>query len=97
LGIIREVDEEMAKLDLTNPQDLEKYLFIKAAKITLEAVINFAKRYAELAKRMATAESDVKRKTELERIAEICRWVPANPARNFHEAVQSIIVYIYRY
>ena len=28
-------------------------------------------------------------KRELEKIAEICRWVPANPPRSFHEAIQS--------
>ena len=90
LGIKREIDEEMTKLDLTKVQDFEKFLFLKAAKIALDAVINFANRYAELAERMAAIETNLKRKFELEKIAEICRWVPANPARNFHEAIQSI-------
>ncbi|MEM3580267.1 MAG: pyruvate formate lyase family protein, partial [Candidatus Bathyarchaeia archaeon] len=34
-------------------------------------------------------ENDPLRKKELERIAETCRWVPANPARTFYEAIQS--------
>ena len=38
---------------------------------------------------MAKKEKDTKRKAELERIAETCAWVPANPARNFFEALQS--------
>ena len=28
--------------------------------------------------------------TELKKIAEICEWVPANPARTFHEALQCV-------
>jgi pyruvate-formate lyase len=38
---------------------------------------------------MAVEEKNPVRKQELEEIAEICAWVPANPARTFHEALQS--------
>jgi formate C-acetyltransferase len=38
---------------------------------------------------MAKKETDTRRKKELERIAETCRWVPGNPARTFNEAIQS--------
>jgi pyruvate formate-lyase/glycerol dehydratase family glycyl radical enzyme len=34
-------------------------------------------------------ESNPVRRAELEKISEICRWVPAHPARTFHEALQS--------
>lgn len=37
---------------------------------------------------MAAAETDPGRKKELLEIAEVCEWVPGNPARTFHEAVQ---------
>ena len=36
----------------------------------------------------AKSEQDQKRKEELLKIAEVCRWVPANAPRTFHEAVQ---------
>ena len=39
---------------------------------------------------MAEKETDIQRKAELERIAEMCDWVPANPARSFYEALQSV-------
>jgi pyruvate formate-lyase/glycerol dehydratase family glycyl radical enzyme len=52
-------------------------------------VIYFAHRYARLAREMAEKETNVTRKQELERIAQNCEWVPANPARTFHEALQS--------
>jgi len=77
-------------LNIVNPEDFQKFQFFNAVNITLEATISFAKRYAELATSMAQKESDAQRKAELERIAETCNWVPANPARSFHEAVQSI-------
>jgi formate C-acetyltransferase len=53
-------------------------------------VINFARRYAELAGSMAEQENDPARKAELKKIADICSQVPAHPAANFHEALQSI-------
>lgn len=57
--------------------------------IACEASIRMAKRYAKLTRELAQEENDKVRKGELERIAGICDWVPANPARTFHEALQS--------
>ena len=62
---------------------------VKAMIIAAEAVIHWANRYSKLAAEMAEAEADPVRKEELQRISEICAWVPANPARNFWEAMQS--------
>ncbi|OGO22533.1 MAG: hypothetical protein A2144_02240 [Chloroflexi bacterium RBG_16_50_9] len=89
-GIKLEVDEQLGKLDPTDLTYLEKYLFLRAVNITLGAVTGFAKRYARLAGRLAEKEKNVQRKIELERIAEICDHVPADPARSFHEALQSV-------
>jgi pyruvate formate-lyase/glycerol dehydratase family glycyl radical enzyme len=89
-GIKQEVDEKVAKLNLADVKDFEKLQFYRAVNITLEASIGFAKRYAELASYMAEKEVDSERKAELERIADTCDWIPANPARNFYEALQSL-------
>ncbi|KYH32205.1 pyruvate formate lyase family protein [Neomoorella mulderi] len=62
---------------------------VKAMIIAVEAVIRWANRYSELARRMAKEEKDPARKKELEQIARICANVPANPANSFWEAVQS--------
>jgi pyruvate formate-lyase/glycerol dehydratase family glycyl radical enzyme len=88
-GILREIQEEIDKLDFTVEESLQKYEFLKAGAICCQAVIDFAHRYARLAREMAEKEKDEVRKGELETIAENCEWVPANPARTFHEAVQS--------
>ncbi|MFC1986892.1 pyruvate formate lyase family protein, partial [Chloroflexota bacterium] len=87
-GVLREIREELESVDLSIRGSWEKYELLKAGIICCEAVIDFANRYASLAIEMAKIERDVVRKEELERIAEVCQWVPANPARSFYEAVQ---------
>jgi len=89
-GIIAEVEAEKAKLDIGNFDDLNKLYFYDAALICLNAAIKLARRYASLAREMAERETDLERKRELERIAETCEWVPANPPRNFYEALQCL-------
>lgn len=89
-GIRDDVKKCMEKLDLSDVDDYSKWLFLKAVKITLEATIDFAGRYANLARDMAKKEKDRKRKAELENIANICFRVPLNPANSLQEALQSI-------
>jgi len=86
----KQVVGELGKLKLANIEDFDKFQFLSAVNITLEAAISFAKRYAELARCLAEKEADAQRKDELERIAETCNWIPANPARSIYEALQSM-------
>ncbi len=69
--------------------DQKKIEFYEASEIVIAGVIRFAKRFAELAERLASHEQDHERKEELLQIAEVCQRVPAKPARSFHEALQS--------
>ncbi len=89
--ILRETQEKIESLDVSDPEDLRKLAFYQAVIISNKAVINFAKRYAEKAKQLAKVESDEKRKEELLKISDICSHVPANPARNFYEAIQTML------
>jgi len=88
-GIIAEAEEEMAKLDVSDPEAMKKMQFLRAAIIADKAVINFAERFAQEAKRLAAKEEDPQRKAELEEIARVCHKVPAQPAETFWEALQS--------
>lgn len=89
-GIIKEAKEKLAKLDEFSPVDnTEKKPFLEAVIITAEAIILWAKRHSKLAEQKAKLESDPDRKAELIEIARICNKVPAEPAENFYEAVQS--------
>ncbi len=58
-----------------------------------EAFARFGKRYAQYAIELARKEQDPQRKKELEQIAEVCTRVPAEPARTFHEALQSFFLF----
>lgn len=89
-GIIDEIDR---KMDGFVPGDIEgtnKLTFWKAAKISCEAVITFADRYAKLAAQKAAETSDEKRREELLEIAATLKRVPEHPAHTFREALQSI-------
>jgi formate C-acetyltransferase len=72
-------------------KDSDEWNFCEAVRVSAEALSSFGERYAALAETMAAEEGDSQRKEELKEIARICRHVPRNPARNFHEALQSIL------
>ena len=55
-----------------------------------DAVVAYARRYAELARKEAEDCSSLVRKEELLRIAANCEQVPAKPARSFWEACQTL-------
>ena len=89
-GIRRQVEEKLSALDLTDIGNISKYEFYTAVSITLQAAGDFAKRYAALARSLAEKEKDGQRAAELIRIAEVCDRVPAEPPRDFYEAVQFV-------
>ncbi len=84
-----QIAAEIEKLDyLNDPEATDKFEELKAMDISCDAVILFAERHAELAEKLATKETDPLRAAELKKIAEVCRYVPANKPRTFHEAIQ---------
>jgi len=89
LDFRREIEESLARLDyLNDPEAYDKQEELKAMRICVDALIRFAERHAEKAEELARQEQDPQRRAELERIAEICRHVPAHPPRDFWEAIQ---------
>ncbi len=84
----------MAKIAKTKLQseDLsqEQKDFYEAAIITMEAALNYIKRFGVLAGKMAEAEKDSKRKEELRTITEMCKHLMEGRARSFYEAVESV-------
>ncbi|MFC1907300.1 glycyl radical protein [Chloroflexota bacterium] len=88
-GLIAEVEEQQSELNTGEPGALDKFYFYQAAKMSLNGMVLLAHRYASLAREMAEGEANAERKREQEEIADVCEWVPANPARNFREALQS--------
>jgi len=89
-GIKAETQKRLDEVNIAHdPEAYRKTLFWRAVIMYSDAAIAFAHRYAEKARELAKRESDVQRKADLERIAEVCQWVPENPARTFHEALQT--------
>ena len=90
----RQIDEADAKVHTqgatTEMSDLyDKMNMWEAMKITLEAAIRHAIRYARLARIIAeNYETDNVRKEELLQIAQACEQVPARPPRTLQESLQ---------
>jgi pyruvate formate-lyase/glycerol dehydratase family glycyl radical enzyme len=88
-GILKEIEHEIKLTAIRDDVSLNKVNFLKGCAIAMNAGVKYGRRYAELAKELAT-KAKGKRKEELLKIAEVCEWVPGNPARNFYEALQSM-------
>ena len=78
-----------AALDLTVPENIEKYHFYNSVLVVIDAVKTYAERYSKLAKEMAATAPTPQRKAELLEISRICAKVPYEPAETFAEAVQA--------
>lgn len=89
-GIINEANEYLKELDLTTSEGLEKKVFYEGVIICCNAVISYAKRYSRTAKTLAESEKNLDRKKELEKIADVCNWVPENPARDIWDGIQVV-------
>jgi len=93
-GIIEEAEARLKEISsdpalyLHAREYLKKRAFYEAVIISTQGVIRQGKRYAELCLKEAAGEKDPKRKAELEELAEVCEWVPENPPRTLHEALQ---------
>lgn len=89
LDFKKEIALQLEQLDFYgDPDALDKKEQLEAMAVAADAVILFANRHAGALKEMAAAETDEKRKKELLEMETICRHVPANAPRNFHEALQ---------
>jgi formate C-acetyltransferase len=73
---------------LRDPGAYNKRETLRSFDISCDAVIRLAERHAALARQMAAAETNPARRTELEKVAEVCDHVPAHAPRDFQEALQ---------
>jgi formate C-acetyltransferase len=88
-----EIKEEIKKSvsSLNFDSDLhasEKLEELKAMDIACDAIIMYAHRYACKLERMAAAEKNISRKSELLKMAAVCRKVPAEAPETVHEMLQ---------
>lgn len=89
LDLKGEIKTALETLDYFNdPGALDKREELMAMDIAADALIVFARRHARKLKQLARGETVTRRKEELEKMAKICRRVPAHAPRDFHEALQ---------
>jgi formate C-acetyltransferase len=89
LGIKKEAEDRLARIDRDDPEESKKVPFLEAVILVMEAVAGLGTRYAAGLRERAGNEADATRKAELLHMAEVCDRVPANPAETFYEALQS--------
>ncbi len=89
LDIIEDINQANQALDFLNdPNAFSQAEELKAMRMAAETLIHFANRHADKLTEMSDAEDEPNRKAELEKMAAICRRVPANAPSTFHEALQ---------
>ena len=89
LDVKARIEKKIASLDyIYDPEATDKQQELEAMAISCDAAILFAERHAELAEQMAAKEQNPQRKVELEKIAEVCHWVPAHAPRDLWEAIE---------
>jgi trans-4-hydroxy-L-proline dehydratase len=85
----KDIAHSLQTLDyLNDPQAYDKQEELKAMHICSAALVRYAERHAEAALVLAKTEKNTARKAELQRIAAVCRRVPAHAPRDFWEALQ---------
>lgn len=97
------IAKSIASLDhINDPEATDKQQELEAMSISCDAAIIFAERHADLADQMAADLRNIpqgsplyggdaqraERILELEKIADVCRWVPAHAPRDMQEAIQ---------
>ena len=89
LDVKARIERKIASLDyIYDPEATDKQQELEAMAISCDAAILFAERHAALAEQMAAKEQNAQRKAELQKIADVCRWVPAHAPRDLWEAIQ---------
>ena len=74
-------------------EDVGKNLFYESVVIVCDAAMTLGKRYAAACAEKAAQTQEPIRKAELSSMSEALAWISENPARNFREAVQGIMLY----
>jgi trans-4-hydroxy-L-proline dehydratase len=89
LELRNEIRQSIEQLDYNNDfQAYEKSEELKAMDIACSAIIMYANRHADEIEKMAAEEKNPSRRAELNRMASVCRRVPANKPETVHEMLQ---------
>lgn len=94
-GIRARLEDGQRLLHQQGEPNFEKDAFYQAGLIACQAVVDYAQRYRREAEVLASATDNVAWATVLHQSAAVLAFVPEQPARTLHEALQAYwIVYI---
>lgn len=82
--------EEALKAGEDSPGTREKIAFYQAARIALQGIIAYAQNLSQKAAQLAKEADSQEDKDHYQALADVCARVPAEPARSFREAVNSL-------
>ncbi|WP_051009916.1 pyruvate formate lyase family protein [Novosphingobium sp. PP1Y] len=89
-ALLGDAREQLSQTRILSAEDVQRADLLRAMIITLEAVIRFAGRLSRLAADLAEHEAAPARAEELRQMADTLQRIPAEPARTFREALQSL-------
>ena len=89
-GLRREIEERLATLDIADPDRAQKENAWSSLLSVCDAGVRLGQRYAERARSLATSAATAEERKRLETLAALCERVPAEGARTFREATQTL-------
>ncbi len=87
---IKAIMDEAAQKEIQFQNDTKKSVFYQSVRIAMQGILDYAANISEQAQIQAESETDPERKANLLKMAQICKNVPVNPPRTYHEAVNSL-------
>ena len=88
-AVKQEIMEAIKTLDFfTDNNAFERFEELKAMDIACDAIIMYANRHADKLEKLALDETYSERKSELLKMANVCRKVPADAPETVHEMLQ---------
>ncbi len=90
LKALRQEAEEKEQALGTTEDDKNRAHFYQSVRLVIDGVLAYAESLSREADRLAKAETDAKRKSELEKMRDICARVPGEKSETFQEALNAI-------
>ena len=87
-GLKEIAEEQLMKVDSKYSEPGKRSAFLRSVIISLEAAMDFSKKYADLADKLVRKEEDSRRRMELREISRVCHKISHEPPVTFQEALQ---------
>ena len=89
-GVLAQIERLQAAVDFSDPEDCRKHFVYTACRDALLGLLTYAEHIAQAYAVAAAEQTDPAKKARFTRLSEIFTHIPAEPARDFYEAMQSM-------